>query len=255
MTDTSPQSWNPERYERNAGFVADLGADVLKLLDPRAGERILDLGCGHGKLTQKLIEAGCDVVAVDASAEQVEGARELGIDARVMDATQLTFDSEFNAVFSNAVLHWVQDPDAAIAGVKRALKPGGRFVGEFGGDGNCAGILGGIERALQKRDIAIADYWPFYFASVDDYQTRLETAGFRVTSIELFDRPTPIPGVVDDWFHTFGESFLKAIPEQEQEAFLLEVREDLASDFKDAAGNWSVDYVRLRFQAYLGEAE
>ena len=249
--ENSSQSWYPESYERNAGFVADLGAGVMELLAPQAGERILDLGCGHGKLTENLVASGASVLAVDASAEQVEGARDRGLDAHVADATKLTFQGEFDAVFSNAVLHWVKDADAAIAGVKRALVPGGRFVGEFGGQGNVARVALGVERAMAKRELAIADFWPWYFPSCEDYGARLESAGFKVAYMELFQRPTPIPGEIDGWLETFGESFLNSVAAADRKALLDEVREDLAPDLKDADGNWSVDYVRLRFRAFL----
>ena len=252
--ENSPQSWNPEGYERNAGFVADLGVGVVDLLAPKSDERVLDLGCGHGKLTEKIVATGASVVAVDASPEQVEGARQRGLDARVMDARELPFKNEFEAVFSNATLHWVKEPDLAIAGVKKALVAGGRFVGEFGGQGNCAGILGGISRAMDKRGLDIASVWPWYFPSTQDYQARLEKAGFRVSFIELFERPTPIPGNMDDWFETFGESFITAIPAQQRTAFLKEVSDDLATKFKNEKGIWVVDYVRLRFQAFLDDA-
>jgi SAM-dependent methyltransferase len=249
------QSWNPEGYERNAGFVADLGVGVVDLLDPQPGERVLDLGCGHGKLTEKLVVTGARVVAVDASPEQVEGACGRGLDARVMDARALTFENEFDAVFSNAALHWVKDPNAAIAGVKRALVPGGRFVGEFGGYGNVARLSAGVERALEKRGLNIADVWPWYFPTAEDYRAQLEAAGFTVQFIDLFERPTPIPGDIDGWLETFGESFLTAIPEQDRSDFLNEIRDDLAPDLQDAQGNWTVDYVRLRFQAFLSGPE
>ena len=248
------QSWNPERYERNAGFVADLGVGVLDLLAPRPGERILDLGCGHGKLTAKLADAGAHVTAIDASAEQVAAARDLGLDAHVMEATALTFENRFDAVFSNAVLHWIPQADAVIAGVRRALVPGGRFVGEFGGAGNVARVAAGLARALEKRGLAIEDYWPWYFPTADDYRRRLEKAGFRVAAIELFERPTPLPGEIGGWLETFGESFLAAVDEGDREGFLDEVREHLAADLRDGDGGWSVDYVRLRFQAFLDPA-
>ena len=132
---TSRQSWSPERYARNARFVSDLGMPVVELLAPRSGERILDLGCGDGALTKKLVDLGCEVVAVDGSAAQVEGARALGLDARVMDGERLDFDAEFDAVFSNAALHWMKRADSVIDGVWRALRPGGRFAAECGGHG------------------------------------------------------------------------------------------------------------------------
>src|SRR4029450_2755203 len=144
------QSGSPERYEKNARFVSDLGAPVVELLAPRAGERILDLGCGDGALTGKLGARGWGGGAVDGSAEQVEGARRRGLDARVGDGQALAFENEFDAVFSNAALHWMKRADAVIDGVWRALRPGGRFVAECGGHGCVAkieaGLLGGRAR-------------------------------------------------------------------------------------------------------------
>jgi len=141
MSSSNLQHWNPEQYGRNARFVSELGMPVVELLSPRSGERILDLGCGDGALTVKLVELGCTVVGVDSSAEMVSVARLLGVDAHIMDGQSLAFVSEFDAVFSNAVLHWIKNPERVLAGVWRALKPGGRFVGEFGGYGNVAVIV------------------------------------------------------------------------------------------------------------------
>src|SRR6266403_3393146 len=148
-----PQTWDPERYARNARFVADLGAHVVDLLAPRAGERILDLGCGDGVLTAKLASMGCQVVGVDASAPQIEAAKKLGLDARLMNGEALDFDGEFDAVFSNAALHWMRDPAKVIAGVNRALRSHGRFVGELGGHGCVAKIRKALVEALNRRGI------------------------------------------------------------------------------------------------------
>lgn len=247
----SQQHWDPNRYARNAGFVAELGMPVVELLDPKPGERILDLGCGDGVLTAKLQALGCDVVGVDASADQIEAAKARGLDARVVDATALPFDSEFDAVFSNAVLHWIKRPDDVIAGVARALQPGGRFVGEFGGSTNVAAVVGALTVALSSRGKDANLINPWYFPTPDEYCAKLEAKGFQVRRIELFPRPTPIPGSVIDWLETFGETFTKALPETERAPFLAEVQDMLRPKLCDADGKWTVDYVRLRFAASL----
>jgi trans-aconitate methyltransferase len=245
----SGQSWDPERYAKNARFVSDLGMPVVELLAPKSGERILDLGCGDGALTEKLVAMGCDVVGVDGSAEQIEAARGRGLDARVVRAEQLAFDGEFDAVFSNAVLHWVKDADAAIAGVWRALRARGRFVGELGGYGCVDRIRTALHDALRRRGLDPSAYDPWYFPTPDDYGARLAMRGFTVDSIALFPRPTPLPGDVTGWLETFGESFLRAVPEKDRPGLLVEVREQLRPALCDAAGAWTADYVRLRFAA------
>ena len=183
------QNWNPDAYARKARFVSDLGAPVIELLAPRAGERILDLGCGDGALTKKLVELGCNVVGVDSSAPQVEAARRLGLDARVADGEQLAFDTEFDAVFSNAAIHWMKPADDVIAGVWRALKPGGRFVAEFGGHGCVATIKRALIDALRRRGIDGDALDPWYFPAVEDYSARLARRGFAVRYIALIPRP------------------------------------------------------------------
>ncbi len=249
----STQSWDPDRYARNARFVADLGAPVLEWLDPKPGERILDLGCGDGALTIKLQEIGCEVVGVDGSAEQIEAARRLGLDARVADGQALDFEAEFDAVFSNAALHWMKDADAVIRGVARALRPGGRFVGEMGGGDNVGAIRRALEAALARRGIDPAPHCPWYFPTLTAYRARLEAAHFAIDRIELFERPTPLPSELVDWLDTFGESYLAAVPADERQAVKEEVSAELAPSLRDAAGAWTADYVRLRFAARLPE--
>lgn len=243
------QTWDPERYARNARFVADLGAPVVELLAPRPDERILDLGCGDGVLTAKLAAMGCHVVGVDASAAQIEAARKLGVEARVENGEDLNFDREFEAVFSNAALHWMRDPDKVIAGVWRALKPGGRFVAEFGGYGCVATIKNALVDALYRRGIDGEAASPWFFPTVEDYSRRLFQAGFTVTYIALIPRPTPLPGDVTGWLETFAESFTAKLPAEKRTDYLAEVREALRPRLCDANGNWTADYVRLRFSA------
>jgi trans-aconitate methyltransferase len=246
---SQPQTWDPERYARNARFVSDLGAPVVDLLDPQPGERILDLGCGDGALTAKLVDLGCRVVAVDSSKEQVAGARARGLDAHVGSGEDLAFDDEFDAVFSNAALHWMKRADRVIDGVWRALAPGGRFVAEMGGDGCVATIVAALAAALERRGHDARAANPWYFPTVADYRARLEARGFVVESIKLIPRPTPLPGDVTGWLETFAESFSSVLPARERAAFLAEVQEDLRASLCDAEGRWTADYVRLRFAA------
>lgn len=243
------QTWDPERYARNARFVADLGMPVLELLAPKPGERVLDLGCGDGALTWKLIEIGCQVVGIDGSAEQVKAATRLGLDARVMDAQALSFENEFDAVFSNAALHWMMCPDAVIAGAWQALKPGGRFVAEFGGAGCVEKIKSALVAALNRRGYDGESAVPWYFPTVEEYGQRLETRGFKINSIALIPRPTPLPGDITGWLETFAESFTRVLPEEARPAFIDEVREELRPQLCDSEGIWVADYVRLRFAA------
>ena len=242
------QHWDPARYQRNAGFVAALGQPVLELLAPRPGERILDLGCGDGALTEVLAR-DARVTGVDASAEQVAAARARGLDAHVADGTRLRFVAEFDAVFSNAALHWMRDPDAVIDGVWRALKPGGRFVGECGGAGNVATVRDALVATLARRGIDGEAASPWYFPAVAEYRARLERRGFAVTSIDLIARPTPLPGRLVAWLDTFAESFLAAVPAPERGAVKDEVEALVRAALCDASGAWTVDYVRLRFAA------
>ena len=243
------QVWDPDRYATHARFVSDLGAPVVELLDPRPGERVLDIGCGDGALTEKLVEAGCRVVAIDASPEQVRAARERGLDARVADATALDFDAEFDAVFSNAVLHWIRAPDAALAAIRRSLAPDGRLVAELGGHGCVASIRAAFAEVLAQRGIDAGRLNPWYFPTAEEYRERLDANGFDVDSIRLFPRPTPLPSDVTDWLETFAQPFLAGVPNSDRPAVLREMRERLEPVLGTAGGGWVADYVRLRFAA------
>lgn len=251
--ETPPQEWCSSRYAENARFVSDLGAPVLELLNPQAGERVLDLGCGDGALTEKLVAAGASVVGVDSSDDMVSAARARGLDTRVMDACNLEFDNEFDAVFSNAAMHWMKrDPDAVLNGVRRALKPGGRFASEMGGHGCVAAIVVALCATIEKYGVKNpASLVPWYFPTAEEYGARLERAGFRVDYIALIPRPTPLPTGMRGWLETFALPFTKLVPEQSRGAFLDEVTERLRPALCDLAGQWTADYIRLRFLASL----
>lgn len=245
------QHWQADGYARNARFVADLGLPVFELLAPRPGERILDLGCGDGALTAKIQAAGCRVLGVDASADMVDAARRLGLDVRVGDGEALDFEGEFDAVFSNAALHWMRRPEKVVAGVRRALKPGGRFVGEFGGFGNVAAARTALYAVVARHGIDAAAVDPWYFPDPQSYGRLLTAQGFRLRDIRLVPRPTPLPTGIDGWLETFAGSFLHALPPAARAAAQQEVVALLRPVLCTAAGDWVADYVRLRFAADL----
>jgi SAM-dependent methyltransferase len=241
------QRWSASDYARNGRFVQELAGPVFAMLAPKPGERILDLGCGDGVLTAEIAARGATVVGVDASAAQIEAARGRGIDARVVAGERLDFDDEFDAVFSNAALHWMHDADAVIAGVRRALRPGGRFVGEFGGKGCVARIEAAVRDALAGQGVDPDPIRPWYFPGDEEYRARLEAGGFRVRSIVLFPRPTVLPGDAAEWIETFGQPFLAAA--RDRAALLDAVRTALRPVLCGPDGRWTAEYVRLRFGA------
>ena len=243
------QTWNPDLYQRNARFVPEFGKGVVELLAPQAGERILDVGCGDGELTAALTTFGCEVIGVDGSAAFIDKLRARGLSGEVMDGHDLKFDGEFDAVFSNAALHWMKRPDAVIAGVWRALRPGGRFIGEMGGAGNVSSIVAALEAALARRGVDAKALNPWYFPGVIEYAGRLEASGFVVEHIELFDRPTRLPGHLRDWLDTFGQPYLGGFSPAERKAVVEEISAALAPQMVGPDGVWTTDYVRLRFRA------
>ncbi len=247
-TAAKPVDWDPDAYHRNARFVADYGKSLIDWLRPQPGERVLDLGCGDGVLTEELLTHGAEVVGVDASPRQIEAARRRGLRALVVDGHELAFAHEFDAVFSNAALHWMQRPDEVLAGVARALKPGGRFIGEFGGEGNVASIVAALKHALQRRSVDYAAVNPWYYPSVHEYHGKLERAGFHVEEIVLFPRPTPLPGNLIAWLETFATRFTVGMSAADRTAMFDEIAEELRPQLCHD-GQWVVDYVRLRFRA------
>jgi SAM-dependent methyltransferase len=181
----------------------------------------------------------------------VRATRARGLDAQIMDGQNLTFDHEFDAVFSNAALHWMRRADDVISGVRRALRPRGRFVAEMGGAGNIAKLLAAMVRALAQRGIDGSKLEFRYYPGVDEYREKLERHGFSVSYIELIPRPTPLPGPLGDWFDNFGDVFLNTVPASERDALKREIEQEAAADLKARDGTWIADYVRLRFHAHL----
>jgi trans-aconitate methyltransferase len=242
-------SWNPESYAKNARFVSELGEPLLEWLAPKPGETILDLGCGDGALTEKIAAAGCKVYGADASFAQIQEARRRGLNAFVMDGRQPALQKTFDAVFTNAVLHWIQPPERVIEGVARCLKPGGRFVGEFGGKGNVEAIRAALHAALRKRGV---DPWtvdPWYYPSAAQYAKLLTQFAFTVGYCELVPRPTKLPGDIVAWLEIFAQPFTKSIRATEREQYLNEIRRELEPSLRKTDGTWYADYVRLRFKA------
>ncbi|MFC4561726.1 class I SAM-dependent methyltransferase [Nocardiopsis mangrovi] len=242
-------TWDAELYDARHGFVASLGAGLLDLLDARPGERVLDAGCGTGDLADRVAASGAGVVGVDASPDMIDRARARfpGLDLRVADLRDLGPLGGFDAVLSNAVLHWIPDAAGAAASLAGALRPGGRLIAELGGSGNIAAIDGGA-RALRARHGLEPAANPWYFPGVAEYAAVLERAGFEVTGAWLFDRPTRLPG--DDglatWVRMFGGHLLAgvAVPD----AFLSELDARLRPELH-RDGTWWADYRRLRVTA------
>jgi trans-aconitate methyltransferase len=245
------QIWNSQSYDKNARFVTDLGAPVLELLAPKPGEHILDVGCGDGVLTKKIADFGCNVVGLDCSADFVASARKLGLDVVEESASAMNFEPSFDAVFSNAALHWMKDADVVIRRVARALRPKGRFVAEMGGHGCVKTLQSALIEELDQRGHDGQAANPWYFPTVEDYSARLIGAGFQIRYIALIPRPTPLPGDVMDWLFTFCGCFTAVLPDAERRDYLDHVRERIRPHLCDANGKWTADYVRLRFEAHL----
>ncbi len=247
------QHWNANLYDASHDFVAKFGEGIFSWLQPKVGEHILDLGCGTGDLTPKIQATGAKVLGVDSSAEMIATAKAKfpTIEFQQADARNLPFSNEFDAIFSNAVLHWVSEKEKAIASMYQSLKKGGRIVVEFGGKDNIQQIWTALKMALQKRgyaENANISFW--YYPSIGEYATLLEQQGFRVVRAEHFDRPTPLKGEngLKDWLLMFCEIFFTGISAIEKEAILEEIERVLKpTHFVD--GQWVADYKRIRVMA------
>ena len=237
----STNKWDAADYARVGAFVAELGGAALDLLDPQPGERILDVGCGEGTLTRRIVERGATVLGIDNSLEMIGAAREKGLDARLMDAADMKFGESFDAAFSNATLHWVLDKERAARAIWFALKAGGRFAGEMGGEGNLATLREALDEELILRGYVPPVEASNWYASPEEFAQVYETAGFRDIDARLIERPTPIDHGVAAWVTTFRKGWLDraGVPDQE--------RAEIGAAVADRVGSNIADYVRLRF--------
>jgi SAM-dependent methyltransferase len=248
-------SWSSTEYAQNAAFVPELGEAVVRLLAPQPGELILDVGCGDGALTAKIGEAGARVIGLDASSDMVEAARARGIDAFVADAETLDLPAQaerfgrFDAVFSNAALHWMLDPDAVATGIFATLKDGGRFVGEMGGSGNLAKIRGALREELVERGYEVPVVDPAWYPDEEEFGRLYCVAGFTAVRVERIDRPTPLPAGISGWVKTFRSGLLDLamVPAWQRDSVAQAVEDRLADQLRQGDGLFYADYVRLRF--------
>ena len=237
--------WNVELYQDRHSYVWEYGAKILEILSPQADERILDLGCGTGQLTAKIAASGASVVGLDSASTAIAQARNNypEIEFQVADGTNFSFDVPFDAVFSNAALHWMQPAAAVIECISNALKPKGRFIAEFGGKNNIKQIIEALNIALPE-----PDYNPWYFPSIAEYSTLLEARGFEVTYAKLYDRPTKLEGEkgLANWLTMFAANRLDRI--LSQKAIIKQIESQLRP-YLYQDGNWIADYRRIQIVA------
>jgi trans-aconitate methyltransferase len=237
----STSKWDAADYARVGSFVAELGAAALDLLDPRPGERILDVGCGEGTLTRMIMERGATVLGVDNSPEMIAAAGAKGVDALLLAAENMQFLAEFDAAFSNATLHWVLQKEQAAYAIFRALKPSGRFAGEMGGEGNIARLREALDTELLIRGYVPPTESSNWYPSPEEFAAVYEAAGFDGIDARLIERPTPLDHGIGEWVTTFRRGWLDGagVPEAE--------RPDIAAAVADCFASNIADYVRLRF--------
>jgi len=246
--------WDANLYNKQHHFVSDYGADVLQWLAPKANEHILDVGCGTGQLAAQIAESGAIVLGTDASAEMVANAKTAypNLAFEVVDATKLPYNENFDAIFSNATFHWIENQPALVESLFRSLKPGGRLAVEFGGKGNVKSITDAIATASKRLGLAdkvITNFW--FFPSISAYTSLLESKGFEVEQAWLFDRPTKLNGEggMYDWISQFAQHAFKNLDTEQAESIKNLAVDILKPDYF-INGEWIADYRRLRIKAW-----
>ena len=245
----TPQNWNAEQYKNNASFVSQLGSPIIELLAPQPKEKILDLGCGEGTLSWQIKNYQCDILAIDSSADMIAKAKKKGLNAIVLAAEDLDYSQQFDAVFSNAVLHWVSDINLVVDNVYNCLKDRGRFVGEFGGEGNIKAITDAISQTFADLPHFGNFDNTWYFPSIEQYQKVLQQVGFEVEFITLNSRPTFLKSGIESWLKIFANGIINHLSIEEQNLFISEVIKRLKPLIFSQDDGWVADYVRLRFKA------
>jgi trans-aconitate methyltransferase len=243
--------WNAAEYDAKHAFVYEKAKGLVDLLAPKAGERILDLGCGTGVLTAVIAERGAEVLGIDRSPEMVAQAKSKfpALEFEVVDATQMKFEGEFDAVFSNAVLHWIPEAEKVVAGVARALKPGGRFVAEFGGKGNIQTLVRAFHRAFAALGMAEPEgVSPWFYPSIAEYAGLVEKHGLEVRDASLFERPTVLEDGtrgLENWIRVFRQTYIEKMREEAATKWIREVERQCRAELFQY-GDWVLDYRRLR---------
>lgn len=247
-------TWNANLYDSKHQFVSNYGKDLITLLKPKKDEHILDVGCGTGDLTMQIHAIGVEVVGIDAATTMIEQAKTKypSVQFEVRDARDLNFEEQFDAVFSNAALHWVKEANQALASINKALKKGGRFVAELGGAGNIQSITNAVEKAMDQLQLPYKpEKFPWYFPTIAEYTKLLDANGFTVQYIELYDRPTELEGEegIRNWLTMFSHSLFEHLSAQQKQQVMNEAEKHLRTQIYHN-GKWIADYCRLRFVAY-----
>ena len=246
--------WDTKLYIEKHGFVYEYGENLIKLLNPQEDELILDLGCGTGQLTNEISKSGATVIGIDASENMINAAKEKydKIDFYVKDAANFQFEEPFDAIFSNAVLHWVLESEKSVISMFDNLKNRGRLVLEFGGKGNVRIILDAVDKILRESGFPEkAKIKNWYFPSISEYTNLLEKNGFEVELARLYERPTELTDSengIKEWLLMFGTVIFKDLSAEDKSQIIDKVQNEVKGRCF-INGKWFADYKRIQILA------